>query len=101
MLSGWNCNPSMAVTVGSIDEVDEQPEYDTEEYWVSLTPEERYYRKDIYAPEEYERVIIDNPYRYAGYEYIEEVKLYDLNARYYNPEIARFLSVDSYYDLGG
>ncbi len=37
---------------------------------------------------------IDNPYRYAGYEYIEEVKLYDLNARYYNPEIARFLSQD-------
>ena len=42
----------------------------------------------------------DNPYRYAGYEYIEEVKLYDLNARYYNPEIARFLSQDPYYDLG-
>ncbi len=43
---------------------------------------------------------IDNPYRYAGYEYIEEVKLYDLNARYYNPEIARFLSADPYYNLG-
>ena len=42
----------------------------------------------------------DNPYRYAGYEYIDEVKLYDLNARYYNPEIARFLSQDPYYDLG-
>ena len=42
----------------------------------------------------------DNPYRYAGYEYIEEVKLYDLNARYYNPEIARFLSADPYYNLG-
>ncbi len=43
---------------------------------------------------------IDNPYRYAGYEYIEEVKLYDLNARYYNPETARFLSADPYYNLG-
>ena len=42
----------------------------------------------------------DNPYRYAGYEYIDEVKLYDLNARYYNPEIARFLSPDPYYNLG-
>lgn len=42
----------------------------------------------------------DNPYRYTGYEYIEEVKLYDLNARYYNPEIARFLSPDPYYNLG-
>ncbi len=37
---------------------------------------------------------IDNPYRYAGYEYIEEIGIYDLNARYYNPEIARFLSAD-------
>ena len=42
----------------------------------------------------------DNPYRYAGYEYLEEVNLYDLNARYYNPEIARFLSADPYYNLG-
>ena len=42
----------------------------------------------------------DNPYRYVGYEYIEEVELYDLNARYYNPEIARFLSPDPYYNLG-
>ena len=42
----------------------------------------------------------DNPYRYAGYEYIEEVKLYDLNARYYNPETARFISADPYYNLG-
>ncbi len=43
---------------------------------------------------------IDNPYLYAGYEYIERVNLYDLNARYYNPEIARFLSPDPYYNLG-
>ena len=38
--------------------------------------------------------------RYAGYEYLEKVNLYDLNARYYNPEIARFLSPDPYYNLG-
>ena len=42
----------------------------------------------------------DNPYRYAGYEYIEQIGIYDLNARYYNPEIARFLSPDPYYNLG-
>jgi len=100
MLSGWNCNPSMAGTVGSVEESGEQPDYDSEEYWASLTPEERYYRKDIYYPEEHESVAIDNPYRYAGYEYIEKVKLYDLNARYYNPEIARLLSADPYYNLG-
>ena len=44
--------------------------------------------------------MFDNPYRYAGYEYIEEIGIYDLNARYYNPEIARFLSQDPYYNLG-
>ena len=43
---------------------------------------------------------IDNPYRYAGYEYLEQIGIYDLNARYYNPEIARFLSPDPYYNLG-
>ena len=42
----------------------------------------------------------DNPYRYAGYEYLEQIGIYDLNARYYNPEIARFLSPDPYYNLG-
>lgn len=68
--------------------------------YVPETEEEKYYAEDVYAPEITERVVIDNPFRYAGYEYIEEVKLYDLNARYYNPEIARFLSQDSYYDLG-
>lgn len=41
-----------------------------------------------------------NPYRYAGYEYLEQIGIYDLNARYYNPEIARFLSADPYYNLG-
>ena len=43
---------------------------------------------------------IDNPYRYAGYEYLDSVDLYDLNARYYNPKTARFLSEDPYYNLG-
>ncbi|AIY05395.1 hypothetical protein Plano_1430 [Planococcus sp. PAMC 21323] len=35
-----------------------------------------------------------NPYRYAGYRYDEETKLYYLIARYYNPEIGAFLSLD-------
>ena len=35
-----------------------------------------------------------NPYRYAGYRYDEETKLYYLMARYYNPETGVFLSLD-------
>ena len=56
---------------------------------------------DEFVPE---RVVtecyVENPYRYAGYEYLENVDLYDLNARYYDPNTARFLSEDPYYDLG-
>ena len=40
------------------------------------------------------------PYCYAGYGYLENADLYDLNARYYDAKIARFLSPDPYYDLG-
>ncbi|HWR60163.1 MAG TPA: RHS repeat-associated core domain-containing protein, partial [Clostridia bacterium] len=39
---------------------------------------------------------IDNPIRYAGYQYDEETRIYYLNARYYDPKIARFLTEDSY-----
>jgi RHS repeat-associated protein len=38
----------------------------------------------------------DNPYKYAGYVYDEETKYYYLNARYYDPLNARFISEDSY-----
>jgi RHS repeat-associated protein len=39
---------------------------------------------------------IDNPFRYAGYVYDEETKLYYLNARYYDPLTGRFLTEDTY-----
>jgi RHS repeat-associated protein len=39
---------------------------------------------------------IPNPYRYAGYWYDEETGLYNLNARYYDPNLARFISQDTY-----
>jgi len=55
--------------------------------------------KEPFFPE-LRRTQIDNPYRYAGYEYLDGVKLYDLNARYYDPYTARFLSEDPYYNLG-
>ena len=35
-----------------------------------------------------------NPFRYRGYYYDEESKLYFLNARYYNPAWRRFISPD-------
>ncbi|MBG9754934.1 DNRLRE domain-containing protein [Lysinibacillus sphaericus] len=35
-----------------------------------------------------------NPYRYAGYRYDEDSKLYYLMARYYNPDTGVFLSLD-------
>ncbi|AOT69961.1 RHS repeat domain-containing protein [Geosporobacter ferrireducens] len=37
-----------------------------------------------------------NPYTYAGYRYDEEIDLYYLNARYYDPKIARFITQDTY-----
>ncbi|WP_230986612.1 RHS repeat-associated core domain-containing protein [Cohnella fermenti] len=39
---------------------------------------------------------INSPFRYAGYQYDDESDLYYLNARYYDPKIARFLSEDTY-----
>ena len=40
-----------------------------------------------------------NPFRYRGYVYDEETKLYYLRSRYYNPEWGRFTSADE--DLAG
>jgi RHS repeat-associated protein len=38
----------------------------------------------------------NNPYKYAGYYYDKETKTYYLQSRYYNPEIQRFISEDTY-----
>ena len=35
-----------------------------------------------------------NPFRYRGYVYDEESRLYYLRTRYYNPELQRFISMD-------
>jgi RHS repeat-associated protein len=37
---------------------------------------------------------VDNPFRYAGYYYDEATELYYLWHRYYDPETARFLTID-------
>ena len=39
---------------------------------------------------------LDNPIMYAGYQYDDETGLYYLNARMYDPEIARFMQMDTY-----
>ncbi|MCX7747309.1 MAG: S8 family serine peptidase [Clostridia bacterium] len=39
---------------------------------------------------------VSNPIRYAGYQYDEETGLYYLNARFYDPKVARFLQEDTY-----
>jgi len=44
---------------------------------------------------------IINPYRYRSYYYDEEMRLYYLNNRYYNPEWGRFLNADSMIGLNG
>lgn len=41
-----------------------------------------------------------NPFRYRGYVYDEETKLYYLNSRYYDPETCRFISADDVEYLG-
>ena len=42
-----------------------------------------------------------NPYRYAGYIYDAESSLYNLNARFYDARIARFLQADTYLGNAG
>lgn len=40
--------------------------------------------------------LIDNPFRYAGYEFDDETDLYYLKSRFYSAETARFLQEDTY-----
>ena len=41
-----------------------------------------------------------NPFRYRGYYYDTETGFYYLNARYYDPQIKRFINADSISYLG-
>ncbi|WP_432408146.1 S8 family serine peptidase [Wukongibacter sp. M2B1] len=54
------------------------------------------YDYDAYGKAKLEEESTDNPYRYAGEYYDKESELYYLRARYYDPNIARFISEDSY-----
>lgn len=42
-----------------------------------------------------QRRTVMNPFRYRGYYYDTETKLYYLQTRYYDPETGRFLNMDS------
>ena len=42
-----------------------------------------------------------NPFRYRGYYYDTETKLYYLNSRYYDPNTGRFLNADDEVDASG
>lgn len=39
---------------------------------------------------------VNNPFTYAGYQYDNESGLFYLNARYYDPVTARFITEDTY-----
>ena len=41
-----------------------------------------------------------NPFRYRGYYYDTETGLYYLNARYYDPQVKRFINADEYAATG-
>ena len=45
---------------------------------------------------EQQKVAERNPFRYRGYYYDSETGMYYLNSRYYNPELGRFISADSF-----
>lgn len=43
---------------------------------------------------------VQNPFRYRGYVYDSETKLYYLQSRYYNPEMGRFINGDAFASTG-
>ena len=45
-------------------------------------------------------VLTKNPFRYRGYYYDAETGFYNLNARYYDPEVRRFISPDDVEYVG-
>ena len=56
--------------------------------------------KQVYASEQTTHIGYLNPFRYRGYYYDTETKLYYLKTRYYDPVVGRFITIDdlSYID---
>ena len=44
--------------------------------------------------------VVHNPLRYRGYYYDDDLDLYYLATRYYDPEVCRFITADSYVSTG-
>lgn len=71
---------------------------DTVKLLSSETPIETAYQYDAFGIQKSENTPdIYNPYQYNGKYLDEETDLYYLNARYYNPEIGRFIQEDTYH----
>ena len=49
-------------------------------------------------PDDATQIVELTPYRYRGYYYDAETRLYYLQSRYYDPELGRFLNADSLLD---
>ena len=54
------------------------------------------YRYDVFGNPLENVGKVDNPYRYASYQYDEETDMYYLNARMYDAKLARFMQEDTY-----
>ncbi len=54
------------------------------------------YDYDVFGNSTYTLESKQNPYKYSGYYFDDETGYYYLNARFYDPKIARFISEDTY-----
>lgn len=71
---------------------------DTVKLLAQTTPIEAAYQYDAFGIQKSENTPeIYNPYQYNGKYVDDETDLYYLNARYYNPEIGRFIQEDTYH----
>lgn len=59
-----------------------------------ITAVQYYY--DAFGTITEETAAVNNPFRYAGYEYDDETELYYLKSRFYNSMTARFMQEDTY-----
>ena len=58
------------------------------------------YQYDLYGKEEKATGTFDNPFRYTGQYYDSESGMYYLRARFYDPDIRRFISEDTHWNTG-
>ncbi len=54
----------------------------------------------VNSENKYKDLFYANPFRYRGYYYDEEIELYYLQSRYYNPQGGRFVNADATTAVG-